>query len=69
MSSYLTHPAFLYRSLHRKVEAGDNETGPGSNYAANCSAHCTGSDHHWEGGGSFYGPTSILYSKSFDGYP
>ena len=49
------------------IGAGNNETGPGSNYAANCSNHCTGADHHWEGGGSFYGPTSILYSKSFEG--
>ena len=51
------------------IGAGKNETGPGSNYAANCSEpqHCTGADHKWTGGGTFYGPTSILYSKSFEG--
>jgi hypothetical protein len=48
------------------IGAGENTTGPGSNYAANCS-HCTGSDHKWTGGGSFYGPTSVIYSRSFDG--
>lgn len=48
------------------IGAGENDTGSGSNYAANCS-HCTGSDHKWTGGGTFYGPTSILYSKSFEG--
>lgn len=46
---------------------GSNTTGPGSNYATNCTGGCTGSDHKWEGGGTFYGPTSVLYSASFDG--
>jgi hypothetical protein len=48
------------------IGAGSNDTGPGSNYAANCT-HCTGADHKWTGGGSFYGPTSILFSHSLDG--
>ena len=49
------------------IGAGANDTGPGSNYAANCSDHCTGTGHHWQPGTAFYGPTSILHSKSFDG--
>ena len=49
------------------IGAGANDTGPGSNYAANCSDHCTGTGHHWQPGTAFYGPTSILHSKSYDG--
>eukprot|EP00040_Diaphanoeca_grandis_P000352 m.15181 g.15181 ORF g.15181 m.15181 type:complete len:490 (-) comp10471_c0_seq1:134-1603(-) len=49
------------------IGAGTNDTGPHSNYAHNCSHHCTGDGHKWIGGGSFVGPTSILHSKSFDG--
>jgi hypothetical protein len=49
------------------IGAGDNATGPGSNYATNCSSHCTGADHKWEGGSTFYGPTAIMSSSSFDG--
>ena len=49
------------------IGAGRNDTGPGSNYAAHCANHCTGGGHHWQPGTTFYGPTSILHSTSFDG--
>ena len=49
------------------IGAGMNDTGPGSNYAANCSGLCTGKGHHWQPGTTFYGPTSILHSESYNG--
>lgn len=49
------------------IGAGDNATGPGSNYASNCSGRCTGADHRWIGGGSFTGPTAVLVGPTLNG--
>eukprot|EP00041_Stephanoeca_diplocostata_P018731 m.395498 g.395498 ORF g.395498 m.395498 type:complete len:415 (+) comp21102_c0_seq5:197-1441(+) len=49
------------------IGAGQNATNHASGYAKNCTHRCTGADHKWEGGDTFYGPTAILHSKSFAG--
>jgi hypothetical protein len=50
------------------IGAGANDTGPGSDYAHNCTGGCTaGGTHHWEPGTTFYGPTSILHGPSVAG--
>ena len=49
------------------IGAGANDTGPGSDFATNCSAGCTGPGHHWQPGTTFYGPTSILHGPTEDG--
>ena len=49
------------------IGSGANETGPGSNYATNCTNGCTGRGHSWQPGLTFYGPTTILHSNSFTG--
>ena len=49
------------------IGAGAGEVGPTSNYAWNCTNHCTGHGTHKHAGGTtFYGPTSIIAAATFD---
>ena len=47
------------------IGGGDGSTGP--DFARNCSKGCTGRDHVWTPGLTFYGPTAVLRSSSFNG--
>ena len=49
------------------IGSGANNTGPGSNFATNCTSGCTRGGHHWQPGTTFYGPTAVLHAPSADG--